>query len=293
MKKLTHSIPKVLIKSNAILGEGPIWNHARNELTFVDILGKKVFFYKNQKTKIFKFKRIISSFLPSIEHGTWIALSKNNILKVKIIKKNFIKKKILRIIQNKDNRLNDAAIDDNGKLWLSTMHEKEKMNSGKLFYLSKNYLIKKKFENFIIGNGIDWSPDKKSLYFVASDKKKIFKFNFHKENHKINRKTIFGQIPNDRGKPDGLCVDLYGFVWVACWDGSCIIRFRPNGKIDKIIELPVSRPTSVCFGGKKMNKLFITTAKKFDKFKNQEKNSGNVFIINTNTKGIKTNFFTY
>ena len=291
MKKLIHSIPKVLIKSNAILGEGPIWNHIRNELTFVDILGKKVFFYKNQKTTIFKFGRILSSFLPSRKDGEWIALSKHNILKVKIVKKNMIKKKILKINQNKDNRLNDAAIDINGKLWLSTMNEKERVNSGKLFCLSQDFAIKKKFENFIIGNGIDWSPNKKYLYFVATDKKRIFKFNYQKKSCKLKKKKIFAEIPNKRGKPDGLCVDIDGFVWVACWDGGCVIRFSPSGKIDSIIELPISRPTSVCFGGKKMNKLFVTSAKKFDKFKNVEKNSGNVFIINTNTKGTYTNFF--
>ena len=291
MKKLIHTIPKVLIKSNAILGEGPIWNHVRNELTFVDILGKKVFFYKNKKMKIFRFGKIISGFLPSKEDGTWIALSKNNILKVKINKKNLIKKNILNIKLKKNNRLNDAAIDDNGKLWLSTMDEKEKKNSGKLFYISENYSIKKKFENFIIGNGIDWSPDKKNLYFVASDRNKIFKFNYQKKNYKLQNKKTFAQIPNHKGKPDGLCVDIDGFVWVACWDGGCVIRFSPSGKINSIIKIPVSRPTSVCFGGKNMNNLFITTAKKFDEFKNQEKNSGDVFIIKTNTRGINTNLF--
>ena len=291
MKKLIHTKPKILLKCNASLAEGPIWNHKTKELTFVDILGKSIFIYKNKKNiKKFKSKKTISSFLPQ-KRGIWVACGKNKIFQVKIIQKNLSFKKLKTIKQKKDNRLNDAAIDSVGRLWISSMDEKEISNSGNLFFFKNIKTQKKIFGNFIIGNGIDWSPSEKIIYFAVSDKRKIYKFNYEKKTGKVSKKNLFVHIPKNKGKPDGICIDSEGFLWVACWDGGCVIRYNILGKIDKIIKMPISRPTSVCFGGENLKTLFITSAKKLNKFNKVEKNSGNIFYIKTNIQGIKTNFY--
>tara|TARA_A100000164_G_scaffold22124_1_gene17610 strand:- start:241 stop:1140 length:900 start_codon:yes stop_codon:yes gene_type:complete len=291
MKKLVHSKPKILIKCNASLAEGPIWNHETKELTFVDILGKSIFVYKNKKNiKKFKSNKIVSSFLPK-KRGEWIACSKNKIYQVKIINKKLFFKKINTIKQKKNNRLNDAAIDKFGRLWVSSMDEKEISNSGHLIFFKDINSPTILFKNFIIGNGIDWSPSEKIIYFSVSDKRKIYKFGYQKKTGKISKKKVFATIPFNKGKPDGISIDREGYLWVACWDGGCVIRFNVFGKIDKIIKMPISRPTSVCFGGKNLNTLYVTSAKKIDKLNKIEKNSGNIFYVKTNIKGIKTNFF--
>lgn len=291
MKKLKHSKPNILIKCKASLAEGPIWNHETGELTFIDILARKIFIYKNKKKlKKYKFNKIISSFLPS-KKNEWIACSGSEILRLKIYQNKFFVKKIKVIKQKKDNRLNDASIDNQGRLWASTMDTKEISKSGNLLFFKNINTPKILLGNFIIGNGIDWSPCGKIMYFAVSDKRKIYKFRYHKKNGEINKKEIFANIPFEKGNPDGLCVDSEGLVWVACWDGNCIIRFKKSGKIDKIIKMPISRPTSICFGGENLNTLFVTSAKKINKYNKIEKDSGNVFYIKTNIKGIKTNFF--
>lgn len=291
MKKLILSYPKVLIKCNATLAEGPIWNHVSKELTFVDILGRYIFIYKNKKNiKKFRLDNVISSFLPK-KKGEWIACGKNKIFKVKIIRKKIFFKKIKNIKQKENNRLNDASIDEYGRIWVSSMDEKEISKSGNLIFFKNIDSPKKILGNFIIGNGIDWSPCKKIMYFSVSDKKKIYKFKYQKKTGKISKKEIFANIPKGKGKPDGICVDNKGFLWVACWDGGCLIRYNVLGKINKIIKMPISRPTSICFGGKNLNILYITSAKKIYKSNKIEKNSGNIFYIKTNIRGIKTNFF--
>ena len=84
MKKLIHSKPKVLIRCNALLAEGPIWNHHTNELTFVDILKKNIFIYKDKKKiKKFKLREMISNFLPS-KNNCWISCGKDKVFKIKI-----------------------------------------------------------------------------------------------------------------------------------------------------------------------------------------------------------------
>ena len=291
MKKLIHSKPKTLIKCKALLAEGPVWNHRTKEFSFVDILNQNIFIYKNKKRiRKFKSKQMISNFLPS-KNNSWISCGKNKVFQIKIKKNKIFCKKLISIKHKKNNRFNDASIDSQGRLWASTMDENEISKSGNLFFFPKINSPKKLLGNFIIGNGIDWSPCKKKLYFVASDKRKIYIFDYERKAGKISKRKIFARIPYQKGKPDGLCVDSMGFVWVACWDGSCIIRFKINGKIDKIIKLPISRPTSVCFGGKNLNTLFITSARKTNKFNQPEKDSGNIFFIKTNVKGIETNFF--
>ena len=291
MKKLIHSKPDILIRCNASLAEGPVWNHRTKEFSFVDILNQNIFIYKNKKRiKKFNSKQMISNFLPS-KNNSWISCGKNKVFQIKIKKNKIFYKKLISIKHKKNNRFNDASIDSQGRLWASTMDENEFSKSGNLFFFQKINSPKKIFGNFIIGNGIDWSPCKKRLYFVASDKRKIYIFNYEMKAGKISKRKVFARIPYQKGKPDGLCVDSMGFIWVACWDGSCIIRFKTNGKIDKIIKLPISRPTSVCFGGKNLNTLFITSARKTNKFNQTEKDSGNIFFIKTNVKGIKTNFF--
>ncbi|MGN6768025.1 MAG: SMP-30/gluconolactonase/LRE family protein, partial [Rhizobiaceae bacterium] len=74
---------------------------------------------------------------------------------------------------------------------------------------------------------------------------------------------LFADYTQTGERPDGACVDVDGCLWAAFFAGSRIVRYRPDGRIDRIIELPVTNPTCVCFGGPDLRTLFITTARKF------------------------------
>ena len=151
------------------------------------------------------------------------------------------------------------------------MDNNEKLNTGQLWFFKSLSKIKVVEKNFKLGNGMEWSPDNKYLYFVASDKRLIYTFKFNSKTGKLSNKKTFIKVPKKRSYPDGICTDADGGVWVAYWNGGCVIRHFPNGKIDKIINLPIKKPTSLCFGGKKLNTLFITSAKSFEKHNNKKK----------------------
>ena len=292
MKILIYSKPKVLIKKRTTLGEGPLWNHKTSELSFVDIMSNKFFVWKKNILKSYKISLNISCLLPTKNKNNWIATSKNKI--IKIIKKNKrITTRIIKVINEpKQNRFNDGKCDYLGRLWLSTMDSQQKTKTGQLWFIKPRAKPKVVDKKFIIGNGIDWSPDNKTLYFVASDKRIIYSYSFDIKSGKLSDKKILIKVPKKRGYPDGICTDSEGCVWVAYWDGGCVVRHHSNGKINKIIKMPVKRPTSICFGGKKLNLLFVTSAKTFNKKNGKlDKNSGNVFVIKTNITGKKINFY--
>ena len=90
------------------------------------------------------------------------------------------------------------------------------------------------------------------------------------------------------GQPDGMTVDSQGFIWNAMWDGWRVVRYAPSGEIDREIKLPVPRPTSVCFGGPRMDQLFITSASDgLSEAQLQEAPlSGSLFVYEPGVKGL-------
>ena len=128
-------------------------------------------------------------------------------------------------------------------------------------------------------NGIGWSPDNTTIYYTDSVKKRIYSLAFDGE--KITNQQIFAEDTDCA--PDGLTVDSEGGVWSAKWDGSRVVRYTPDKKVDITLDLPVSRPTSLIFGGPELTKLFITSAS-HDRTK--ESMAGHVFVYDSPIQGI-------
>src|SRR5690606_7213770 len=106
-----------------------------------------------------------------------------------------------------------------------------------------------------------WSPDNKRFYFADSGKREVYQYDFDVKVGQISNRRVFARIGETEGMPDGLTVDAEGFIWVTYWDGWCVTRFDPAGKVERVINLPVPRPTSCTFGGPDLKTLFITTAR--------------------------------
>ena len=110
-------------------------------------------------------------------------------------------------------------------------------------------------------------------------------YDYDQNNKKISNKQNFAKF--ERGYPDGSTVDSEGFLWNCRWGGSCVVRFNPNGEVDKVIELPVPNITSCTFGGKDLKTLFITTAR-MGMTKEEIQNTphaGSLFALETNIQG--------
>jgi L-arabinonolactonase len=158
------------------------------------------------------------------------------------------------------NILNDGRCDRRGRFWVGSMSRTMERASGVLYRLDRGHLDAVD-DGIWITNGLCWSPDDTKMYVADSHVKSIFVYDFHLDAGTIGPRRVFA-ITNQRpGVPDGSSVDAEGFIWNAVFGGSCVVRYAPDGRISRTLQLPVSRPTACAFGGADLGTLYITTAR--------------------------------
>jgi L-arabinonolactonase len=155
-------------------------------------------------------------------------------------------------------RFNDGAVDPGGRFWAGTMTPNGFESS--LYRLDPDHSVHRMEGEIGISNGIDWSPDGKTMYFTDSPRKLIYAYDFDTKSGAIENRRIWVDSQDDDGVPDGLCVDAEGCVWSARWDGWRISRYDPEGQLMLEIPTPIQRPTSCAFGGQDLKILFISSA---------------------------------
>jgi sugar lactone lactonase YvrE len=190
---------------------------------------------------------------------------------------------------------NDGKCDRQGRFWAGTKDLLEKSPIAALYRLTSDGLCEKMADKFTVQNGPAWSPDNTTLYVCDSPLRVIYQYRFDSILGTISDRSIFATIPDHAGYPDGITVDSEGYVWNAHWDGWQVTRYAPNGKIDRVINLPVQRPTSCCFGGQDMTTLYITSARVHlsqEELKRGPK-AGCVFAVETEIKGLQEPAFIF
>ena len=149
------------------------------------------------------------------------------------------------------NRLNDIVAAPDGSLWAGTMSEGAKAATGALYRVAPNG-IDTMMENTTISNGLDWSPDGTKLYFIDSVPGVLYVFS-------DNEWQVLFRFDETVGRPDGLCVDSSGMLWIAICDRGQVIGMTPSGEITERIDIPCEIVTNCTFGGSDLKTLYVTT----------------------------------
>ncbi len=166
------------------------------------------------------------------------------------------------------NRTNDGAPDAKGRFWIGTMQNNLAADgsdlpitaaSGSLWCVGPDLSAVAGMTGLNITNGVAWSPDSSKLYVVNSMLKQIYVCDFDLDSGSVGPRRIFSDV-SDIGYPDGNAVDEEGCLWSARWEGSSVVRIRPDGAIDHVVPIPASRVTSCAFGGENLDTLFVTTS---------------------------------
>lgn len=186
------------------------------------------------------------------------------------------------------NRFNDGKCDPRGRFLAGTMDMNEKDPTGSL-YSFDGKSVTKLISNVTISNGLTWSADGKTFYYIDTPMREVKAFDYDLDAGTIANPRAAVTIPESLGWPDGMTSDTQGNLWIAMWGGAQITKWNPNtGQLLEQIPVPVLQPSSCVFGGKNMNELFITSARKGlnDAALKQYPLSGGVFRVETNVEGM-------
>ena len=265
-----------------MLGEGPVWDAANNTILWVDIMGSAIHVLdrNNDAFHSIATPSMIGSFA-LCNNGNIVAALQEGFV--------FINRNTGEISAIGDpekqlpgNRFNDGKTDPAGRFWAGSMSLTGETGTGNLYMLDGNLNINKKIEKVSISNGLCWSEDLHYFYYIDTPTMEVVRYDYDNASGEISNKTSVISIPGKEGYPDGMTIDSEGMLWIAHWEGWQVARWNPftGEKIDAI-QLPVSLVTSICFGGEKMDEMYITSARVglTDEQLAEEPLAGSSFII--------------
>lgn len=162
-----------------------------------------------------------------------------------------------------DNRLNDGRTDPAGRFWAGTMRDPQDpaQRTGSLYRLGTDLQCSPMVTDLGVSNGLAFSPDGRIMYHADTNRsvQTIWAYDFDVDAGAIANKRVFATTHELPGRPDGACVDADGFYWSANVDGWQLVRFAPDGRLDRTIPLPVQKPSMCAFGGENLEILYITS----------------------------------
>ena len=187
-------------------------------------------------------------------------------------------------------RTNDGRCDRQGRFIVGGMNES---GDGKaisnVYRVDGDLSIHQIISGVTCSNSICFSPDGKVMYFADTPTREIWAFDYDTQTGALANKRVFTDFSDQPGAPDGSIVDSEGFLWNAQWNGYRVVRYRPDGGVDRVLEIPVMNPTCVAFGGKDLDVLYVTTARylMMPEQIEAEPLSGGLFAVHVNVKGLE------
>lgn len=272
------------------LGEGPLWDPVDQVLYFVDVVGQSIWRYTPETAafKQWKLDDVVSS-LALTESGNAIITRSDGFYTF-----DFDSGESTRIGEALEadlpTRFNDGKVDRQGRFIAGTMHNEITQPLGTLYSLSTDRKVSVLDTNIVCSNGPCWSPDGTTLYFTDSMHGQIYAYDYNTQDGTVGPRRIFVDfrklgIPS---APDGCTADAEGYLWSAQCLAGKIARISPQGEIDRLFDMPVKYVTSVMFGGKNLDTLYVTTLNiPINGRPPEEPNAGALFAIHgLGVKGI-------
>jgi sugar lactone lactonase YvrE len=248
--------------ARAALGESPLWHPAQHRLLWVDI----------PAATLHRFDPVTGSdeILPLPEPASAVACDSSGrtlvALQESVHRIDFsptaLTPAFSHRIDGPPNRLNDGKFDAQGRLWIGSMHVDGLHRTGSLFCVHPDGRVERKLTGVACSNGLAWSLDRKTFYYIDSGDRRIDAFEFDPASGNISRRRTLLAIPPSLGVPDGMCTDVEDKLWVALHGGGRVLRIDPaNARILGAVKVPARDVTSCAFGGPQLDTLYITTAR--------------------------------
>jgi len=283
--------PELLFDAKAYLGEGPVWDAHTQTLCWVDIFAKRI--YAGAEVLI-ELDGYVGCIAPRQSGGLIVASSRvdDGRFSFANVEIDPVQTALLSTLTDEPigNRFNDGKCDPRGRFIAGTMNLNETDPTGSLYSFDGSS-TEKLLGNVTISNGMAWSPDYKTFYYIDTPTREVCAFDYDLETGSIANPRVTIYVPESLGWPDGMTSDRDGNLWIAMWGGAKVTRWNPNtGELLEQISVPAMNVSSCVFGGKSMNELYLTSARKgLDKaMLKQYPLTGGVFRLETNVEGMPT-----
>jgi sugar lactone lactonase YvrE len=241
------------------LGEVPVWDVKEQALYWVDIEGKLLQRYRPSTGAVDRWEmpERIACFALREKGGMIIAFASG--IAFYDLDTGALEWIARPEVDNSGTRFNEGKCDRKGRFWAGTMDEGLAAHTGSLYRVDADLTVHKVFGDIGISNFFVWSLENDAFFFADTLDKAIYRFDYdHASGAVKNRRKII-----DTGAevgPDGGTIDAEGYLWNAEWDGWRLVRYTPDGAVDRVVRLPTQKPTSCMFGGADLRTLYVTTA---------------------------------
>jgi sugar lactone lactonase YvrE len=253
---------RLVLAGDARIGEGPVWSAEERALYWTEIHGFRLHRLDTvtgqvrtwpMKEKVASFALCEGGGLVAALHGGFALIDLGD-------------DTLIRLAQpfgpELEVHLNDGRCDRSGRhFWSGSLHEPRTKQNGALFRLAGDGTAAEMAGGVIASNGIAFSPDNRVLYYADSRGPVVWAFDHDGTTGAISNRRLFAAIPAGEGMPDGAAVDSEGCYWSARFLGRRIVRYRPDGSIDRTVPMPVTNATMMAFGGPDYRTLYITTGR--------------------------------
>ena len=242
----------------AELGEGPIWLPADRAVWFVDIKKNRIHRYEPESGRKRSYDAPPSpSFIVPGEDGKFVVGLRSGLNRFDPSTADF---QLLCEVEPEltGNRLNDGALDGEGRLWFGSMDDGEVQQTGTLYRLDRGEPVPVD-PGYHIPNGPCFSPDGRTLYHTDTRANTIFKFDVG-DDGSVSNKRVFVVIDDGAGHPDGSVTDAEGHLWTCLFFGWEARRYAPDGRLVATVKFPCSNITKLTFGGGDLRSAYVTTA---------------------------------
>jgi D-xylono/L-arabinono-1,4-lactonase len=249
--------PQVIADYSCTCGEGPTWHPGENALYWLDIPKGLVFRLDAATGKHAVVLRTgqVGGLTVQEDGGLLLFMEKAS---VKLWKDGALRTLVESTPGEENGRFNDVIADPVGRVFCGTLPADG--HKGSLYRMEIDGTLRKVLEGFTCANGMGFTPDRTGFYIIDSPTRQVARYDYTERTGDLLHRRVVVELPESLGVPDGMTVDAKGFVWVAVWGGSCLLRFSPEGREDRRIYFTARLVSSITFGGSDLKEAYVTTA---------------------------------
>jgi sugar lactone lactonase YvrE len=239
-------------------GEGPVWSDSWGGLRFVDMLAGDLLSVDGdgRASGLLHVGTVAAAFRPRTSGGMIVAIERGFVF----VDPDGSIVPLGDLWSDPGVRMNEGGCDPDGRFYCGSMAYDQAVGRGSVYRFDTDGTVTTVVERVTCSNGLAWSPDHRLAYYADSPTQRVDAFDYDRVGGLTGRRPLV-EIPAELGMPDGLTVDSEGCLWVAIWGGSAVHRYRPDGRLDGVVELPVTQVTAVTFGGPDLSELYVTTSR--------------------------------